>query len=374
MKREGFFEAIAILVGTVIGAGVLGIPYVVSRTGIIPGLILIFLLGGALLLLFLYLGEIILRTKGTHQLTGYAQKYLGKWGKRAMAFSMVFGIYGALIAYLIGIGESLHAIFGVSALTFSLLYFLFAAVILYIGLKSVKKWELLLAFLFLGIIFLITSVSSFEIKLSNLMFFNWKMFFLPYGVILFAFLGTAALPEMKQVLIKQRKKFKKAIIIGGLIPILTYAIFTLVVVGVTGLQTTEISTIGLGESLGESMVIFGNLFAIFAMGSSFLILGLALKHMYHFDYKLNHKLSWFLSIFIPLIIFLLGAKSFISVIGITGAVAGGVDGVVVALMYRNVNKIKGRKPEYKMKYNKYLIWFLIIVFGGGIVYTLFSLL
>ncbi len=374
MKREGFFEAIAILVGTVIGAGVLGIPYAVSKTGIIPGLILIFLLGGALLLLFLYLGEIILRTKGTHQLTGYAQKYLGKWGKRAMTFAMIFGIYGALIAYLIGIGESLHAIFGFSALGFSLLFFFFASIILYIGLKSVKKWELLLAFLFLGIIFVIIAVSSFRISFDNLMFFNPKLFFLPYGVILFAFLGTAALPEMKQVLVKQKKRFRKAIIIGGLIPIITYAIFTLVVIGVTGLQTTEISTIGLGNIMGRNMLIFGNLFAIFAMGSSFLTLGLALKQMYNFDYKLKKKLSWALSIFVPLIIFLLGAHSFIKVIGITGAVAGGVDGIVIALMYRNVKKRRGRKPEYKMKYNKYLIWFLILLFGGGIVYTLWSLL
>ena len=65
----------------------------------------------ALLLVNLMAGEIVLRTKKQHQLTGYAEKYLGKWGKRLMMFSMAFSIYGALTAYLIGEGEVLKAIF-----------------------------------------------------------------------------------------------------------------------------------------------------------------------------------------------------------------------------------------------------------------------
>ena len=81
-------RAIAMLCGTVIGAGVLGIPYVIAQAGFLVGLLSILVLGLAVLFLNLFIGEIVLRTPGNHQLPGYAEKYLGKWGKRVFMFSM----------------------------------------------------------------------------------------------------------------------------------------------------------------------------------------------------------------------------------------------------------------------------------------------
>ena len=80
LKTKTFIAGLAILIGTAIGAGILGIPYVVAKSGFLIGLGYIILLGLIILLVNLYLGEIILRTKGKHQLGGYAKKYLGKTG------------------------------------------------------------------------------------------------------------------------------------------------------------------------------------------------------------------------------------------------------------------------------------------------------
>jgi amino acid permease len=71
------FEAAATLVGCTIGAGILGIPYVVAQAGFITGAITIILLGALMLMLNLFTGEIALRTEGDHQLPGYAERYLG---------------------------------------------------------------------------------------------------------------------------------------------------------------------------------------------------------------------------------------------------------------------------------------------------------
>ena len=76
---------------------------------------------------------------------------------------------------------------------------------------------------------------------------------------------------------------------------IAYLLFALVVVGATGINTTQIATIGLGLLIGKHMILFGNLFAIFAMGTSFLTLGLALKEMYAYDYNLSNFKSWALS-------------------------------------------------------------------------------
>lgn len=374
MGKEGYFEAIATLVGTVIGAGVLGVPYVIAKVGLLAGIIQIILIGSAILLTNLHLGEVILRTPGKHQLTGYAERYLGKWGRRIMTFSMVFGIYGALIAYIIGGGTVLSTIFGGNPLFFSLLFFIIFSIVVYIGLKLIKGVELYLGLAFLTIVLAIVGFSWNKMSLSNMTTFNPAMIFFPYGAILFAFMGAAALPEMKEILIKERKRLKKAIIIGSLIPLFIYLIFAVVVVGVTGANTSEVATVGLGEVLGEKMVVFGNLFAFFAMATSFLTLGLALKEMYNYDYGLNKGISWALTCFVPLFIFLWGVTGFIRTISIAGSIAGGTGGVLIVLMFWKAKKKGKRKPEYTIfSKTRILGWILILIFILGIINTVVNL-
>jgi amino acid permease len=362
------WEAIATLVGTIIGAGILGIPYVIAKAGFWTGILDIILLGIVVLLIYLYLGEVVLRTKGFHQLPGYSEKYLGSIGKKLMVFSMVFGNYGALIAYIIGVGLALAAIFGGNALTYSLIFFIIVAAIIFKGLKAVGKSELFMLPLIVVFIVLISVLSFGYIDIANYITFDITKILIPYGVILFAFLGAAAVPEMEQELVRNRKLMKKAIIIGVLIPIISYLIFAFAVVGVSGLATSEVATIGLGEIMGSYMVIIGNVLAIITMSTSFLTLGLALKQTYNYDYKLNKTLAWALTVFIPLIIAVSGLTTFIQVIAISGVIAGGIEGVLIILMAIKAKKLGDRKPEYTIKINRFIAALLIGLFVIGAVY------
>lgn len=368
MKKEGY-KAIATLIGCIIGAGVLGIPYVVSKAGFLTGLLDIFLLGAAVLLINLFIGEVSLRTKGNHQLTGYAEKYLGKRGKIIMTISMVLGIYGALIAYIIGVGEALAAIFNYNAFVFSVGFFLVFAFLVYKGIRWVANSELIFTSV---VIFLILAISlicvfSGKLELVRLSEFSLSKIFLPYGVILFAFIGAAAVPEMREILGRNGKEMKKAIFIASFIPLVLYALFAFAVIGVFGKNITEVATVGLGREFGVMVLLFANLFAVFAMSSSFLVLALALKEVYDYDYKLNHNLSWLLACVIPFLIFLLGVKSFIKVIGFTGVFAGGLEGVLIVLMLWKAKKKGERKPEYNLRYTKIVGIILIIIFGLGVI-------
>jgi len=373
---RNLIKAIALLTGTIIGAGVLGIPYVVAQSGFLTGLLAIIILGVAVLFLNLFFGEIVLRTPGNHQLPGYAEKYLGKWGKKIMLFSMFLGIYGALTAYIIGEGEVLSAIFGFSPLMFSFIFFTIGSILVYIGLKEIAKWESLFSFFVLILILAISifSFSSGKFDISNLKNFNIFNIMVPYGVILFAFIGAAAIPQMKEVLIRDKKAMKKAIMIGSSIPIIFYILFSLATIGITGFNTSEVATVGLGQILGDTAIIFGNLFAICAMFTSFLTLGLAMKQIYMYDYNIKPTLAWALTVFIPLIVFLLGAKSFIWVIGITGTFAGGIDGILITLMYWKAKKKGSRQPEYKLGKKKVIGMILILIFLIGIINQIFSLI
>src|SRR3990167_6849935 len=134
MLDKKFFSTAFTLTGTTVGAGILGLPYVFSKSGFFLGLFILFI--------NLCLGEISLRTKKIHQLPGYAEKYLGKNAERIMFFSVVFGIYSALLAYMIGEGQSLSKLFFGHleySFYFAIAFWLFMTIFLREGLKGLKK-------------------------------------------------------------------------------------------------------------------------------------------------------------------------------------------------------------------------------------------
>lgn len=385
-EEKGFFArhklwiATATLIGTIVGAGVLAIPYVVAKSGFLYGLLLILLLGVAFLFLNLYTGEIVLRTKEQHQLTGYLEKYLGKWGKRLMAFSMIFGIYGALTAYLIGEGQAIKAILGGGyPLVYSLVFFGIASFIVYQGVKATGKAELIsVSFVFM-VVFLIGLFSFRQINLANFTVFNPAFFFLPYGVILFAFMGSVSIPEMQEELEKEKKKMKKAILIGSVIPIVLYLLFSFVVVGLVGLENFEllapnerIATVALSIYSHPILGFFANLFAVFTMLTSFLALGIALTEMYTYDFKMPRKIALLLTLVLPLLLVVTNLTTFISVIGLAGAVAGGVSGVLIVLAFWQAKKWGDRQPEYTIKKSKLLGGVLILLFALGMLYEVWQ--
>jgi len=376
MRQPPLFVATATLVGTVIGAGVLGIPYVVAKSGFLTAIVDLVLIGLLILMANLFMGEVVLRTKGNHQLTGYAEKYLGRWGKFFMLLSMIIVIYGAITAYTMGSGLALNALFPqISPLIFSLIFFTICSTIVFIGLKVIKKAEstVMLAIIAIIAIIAILAFINPQFNLQNLAEFNLTKIAIPFGVILFAFVGGAAIPEMKEVLVNNRKLMKKAIIFGSLIPLVLYFIFALVVVGISGTATTEIATIGLGVFLGQKALILGNLFALAAMFTSFLTLGLALKEVYHYDYNVNRTYAWALTCIIPLIIFLSNLAGFVKILGIAGSFAGGIEGIVFALMFWKAKKMGNRKPEYSLGNQRFVGILIMVVFALGIIYQIFHL-
>lgn len=375
--------AITTLVGTIVGAGVLGIPYVVAQAGILFGFVWILVLGAAFLFLNLFTGEIVLRTRGQHQLTGYAEKYLGKKGKVIMTIALLISIYGALSAYLIGTGETLRAIFHVgSPLMYSLIFFAITGFIVWNGIKATGRMELILISLLVLIVIVIGIFSLKSFSAAHFLPHNPILFFLPYGVVLFAFMGMPAVPEMKQELVKNKKQLKKAIIIGSIIPIILYIIFVVIVVGIVGidqfsllLPNERIATIALSVYGNHILGILANILAILAMFTSFLTLALALVGVYHLDYGRKRWLAVLLTLLVPLIIAVSGAASFILLLGITGTIAGGLEGILVQLMYWQAKKKGKRKPEYSLPKWKTLGTLFIILFVVGVVshlYLVFS--
>ena len=361
MVKSKFFPALAVLVGTTIGAGFLGIPYVASKSGFLPGLAYLLFVAIFMLFIKLYLGEISLRTKGNHQLTGYAERYLGKKGKWLMFFAMIFGVYSALIAYLIAEGKSLSYIFAGNesfSLLFSLGFWIIMTCLTYVGLRALKKYEKISMILILSIVVLVIIFFFPSIKLENLSYISPENIFLPFGVVLFSFLAFSAMPEVERILSGQEKLMKKVIFIGVMIPLFVYFLFMLIVVGNFGTSVPEIATLALPR--------FFSILAVLTMFTAYFALTIAIRDMFRFDYCLGRFKGWLLACFLPLVLFFIiyffKIAGFISLLSVGGVVSGGLTGILILLMNKRAKKEGNRKPEYSIGINWLIILILSLVF------------
>jgi len=381
MPRKPLFEAIATLVGMIIGAGILGIPFVVAKSGFLTGVIDIVVIGMAIVFMNLFIGEISLRTKRPHQLTGYAEKYIGKKGKIVMTILFVLGVYGAMSAYIIKIGEFLSEMISISffsPLVCSIIFFVFGSVLVYLGLKAIEESELYMVFFILAIVVVLLIFSFSSIKIDNLTGFDYKKLFLPFGVVLFAYMGTAAIPEIREELRNNERLMKKAIIIGSVIPMVVYLLFAFIVVGVSGSLTTDGAIIGLKNFLGHWILLVGFIFGILTMSTSFLANGLALRDMYRFDFDFNKIKASLLTCLVPLFIavgvILSGVSNgFYRVIDFTGAIVFPFTGIMVVLIYWKAKRKTERSPEFSLGRISWIVGIvLIIMFLLGFFYEIFK--
>src|SRR3989339_1598077 len=128
-------EAVFMITGMTIGAGILGIPYVIVKVGLWVGLLYILVLGTVMLYLNLMTGEVAVRTKQSLQLPGLAGHYLGPWAKNFLSAVMIFGGTGALLAYTVGEGQILSAMFGGEPLMWGTIFWALASIVVWRGLQ-----------------------------------------------------------------------------------------------------------------------------------------------------------------------------------------------------------------------------------------------
>jgi len=305
--------------------------------------------------------------RGKHQLSGYANKYLGKWGKYTMFFALIFGIYSALLAYLVGEGESISRIFSsnVNPIFFGFAFWIIMTILLRRGLKSLKKFETLGVIGMVIIIFGIFAWFLPSVNFSNLTNWNPYKFTTPIGIVLFSLLGFVAIPELRKEIKGQEKLLKKAIIIGSTIPIILYAIFSFIFIGVLGKNVTQVATLSFGP--------FVALLGIFTMFTAYFVLSFSLKETFEYDIKTSNTINFIFTSLVPLLLYILVSQykllGFSSILGVGGVISGGIIGILILLIAKKAksNKRNKKNPEFRVPINWTLIIILSSIFIFGMI-------
>jgi tyrosine-specific transport protein len=357
--------SLSIISGTIIGAGLFALPYLTLKVGfwVILGYFLV--LGPISVLIHSFFGELALKTKDFIRLPGFAQQYLGQWGYRLALVSGILGLFGASLVYLIIGGRFLTVIagpvLGGGEVFYTFIYFLVGAILVYFGIKAINKvqfWGLILFFLvLLGIT--VKGWSFFNLENLSINEIDKSYLFMPYGVILFSLWGLSLVPEAEEFLGEKRHLLTKIIPWAVVIPIIVYLFFIVLVLGITGKETTSSALDGLDNFFGNGITGLILFFGILTTFTSFIALNLTLKKILWYDLKINEKVSWMVTCFLPFSLFLFGFNDFIKIMALLGGIMLAVDGVLVSLMY---NKIKPSR--------KFIVYPVILTLIIGLVYEI----
>ncbi len=211
-----------------------------------------------------------------------------------------------------------------------------------------------------------------HIQLANYQLVEWKNIFLPYGPIFFAVGGGAAIPEVCRLLAYEKNKIKSAILWGTFIPAALMLVFVLVILGITGAKTSPDTLAGLSLILNDGVITFSLIFGLLAILTSYIVVAQATEEVFDWDFKIKNRLAWFLACFIPYFLYLIGWTNLIRVISFTGAVTGGLSGLILIWL---VFKVKARPEQASVinnKLTKPLAYFLSLLFILGVIYELWA--
>ncbi len=371
LSMKTYILALSTLVGTTIGVGLFGLPFVASKIGFIAMFVYFIVIGFVIRQLQLMFAEVTLQNKKfQNELPGYCQRMLGKRYKTIAMITMTLAIYGAILAYIILGGEFLfqllEPLFGGKALYYQVAYFLIGALLIYKGINSIAETEFFMLVALIALVVVLFMFGLPQIQFEHLQGFSPKHIFLPYGVVIFSLWGVNVIPTIKNIVGDNTTQLKKVIGSGMIITVIVYLVFVITVLGVSGTQTTTDALNGMVPLLSNKVLALGYFFGVLTTFTSFIALGHALKNSFMNDYEIHKELAWFLSLFPPLALFALGIKNFLYVINITGAITLAVQGILITVLYLHILKTPKLSRAMQIRMPKTFVYAIACILTAGI--------
>lgn len=343
------------------------LPYVFVQTGFLAGFLYLALFAAVFATVHLMYAQVILGTQGEHRFVGYADIYLGKLGKWGAVITTLLGLIITLAIYIILSASFIRLVLPISTVTAALIFWALGSVVIILSLRRLANFEFLVT-VAMSTIVVVLFVLGFgranfaELPLLSQNPSNVLQFFLPYGVVLFSLSGRAAISSVRDYFKKSNldnRKFSRAIVWGSVVPAIIYGFFVLAITWLSPGGVSEDSVSGLMYINPIILTLIGIL-GFFVLWTSYFFIGLEVRDILRYDFRLPLLGAIALVIFIPLFIYFSDSQNFIWFMSIAGGVFLALESVIVVLMRRKL------KPVGLWGY------FIILVFVGGIIYEVFK--
>lgn len=345
---KSFAKEAGLVAATTLGAGIFALPYVFLKAGWLAGLFYLVVLAAVMVLAHILYFRVLQKTGEKNRLLGLARLYLGEFGFIVGLLAILCGLILTLVIYLILAGQFVRLLFpSVPTALAAACFWLAAALPLLLKERRSVGLEVLGIILMAGIIFFIFFSSNPAGALSIVSALNLRSLFLPFGAVLFALAGWTAVEPVFDSEKRSKSEFTPAVqpylalAAGTLVAAALYLVFVVGIFGSPGAITPDTIS-GLFGWPTYKLILLAAL-GLFAIWTSYLPIGLEIKHSFENDLRLRHASSLGLVIFLPPILLFLGLNNFSRVIGLVGGVFLTLQYLLIILVGKKVLEIRGAK-------------------------------
>lgn len=327
------WEAISLVVGAGVGAGIMAVPFLTVRVGLIGLAVILPAAWAASSLIHLMLAEVLFRTGRDLQIVELMRLYVlrgrvGRWLLWTVFTLLSIAFLANLAAYVSGAGEILAGLMQIDRRLAEFFIYAISASVVFFGLKAVGIAERFGALALIGLVVAIGVGAlplPFHIQLSlSGLPTQWLAL---YGMVMYALWTFYSVPQVVKGLGPDHRGAVRAVLIGlGINGALTLVV-ALLALGIST-QVTEVAIIGISERMGTWAGIAGSLFIMFALVTSYWSVSLALADILRERTGLSGRVAWLLATLPSLLILWVGAWQFLEWLRL----AAGATAIVVALI------------------------------------------
>jgi amino acid permease len=332
-RRLTFVEATSLMVGAGVGAGIMAVPYLAERTGLVGLAVILPIAWAASSLVHLMLAEVLFRTGRDLQVVELMRLYVfrGRWG-RPLLWS-VFALLGIaflanLAAYVAGAGEIVADLLAIPRPVAELAVYAVSAGVVFFGLKAVGIAERFGAVALFGLSAAIC-VGAFGASgtLRAAPSGTAPEWLALYAMVMYAYWTLYSVPQVVAGLGDDRRAAVRAILVGLALNGLLTAVVALVALGVS-VEVTKVAIIGIADAIGSWSGTVGSLLIVAALVTSYWSVSLALADILRERTGIPARGAWLAATVPSLLLVWLVAAEFLEFL----RVAAGATALVVALI------------------------------------------
>lgn len=386
--------AMFLVAGCCIGGGMLAMPVATGIFGFWPSLVIMAVCWFCMTVTALFLVEASLwMEEGVHIIT-MTTRLLGNMGRNVSWLLYLFIAYASLVAYTAGAGAQItewwNAAFTwhISTTGGCLIFLVIFLLIIYLGGHFVGRANTALFILMIGAYVALVGMGIDEMQDSLLNYHNWRGSWAAVPLLLTSFSFQTMVPSLTPLLKSDVRALRVAIIGGTTLAFIVYAIWQALILGIvpvegeyglrSALQQGMPATLFLRQHVvGTWVVGIAEFFALFAVATSFLAIGLGLWDFLADGLHLK-KIGWnqfllFLLIAVPVAIF---ATQFERIFYLALDATGGygdtiINGIFPALMVWIGRYRLGYKGPWRMPGGKILLVITGALFACALLLEIF---
>ena len=342
-KQLTTWEAACIITGYGIGAGVLSMPYMAARNGLILSTLILILSLLASYVLHLMIAEIALKEGNGGQIISCLNRFLFR-GKTKQVLTVIFFVLMAVIlvtnlaAYISGAEEIIVGLLPIPSIAAKLLFYVVAASVVLFGLKAVGVSEKIAVTVIFALIAALAAASFLNVRNPlSLSAGSLNDALAYYGLAMFTMSAFFSVPQAVEGLDGDTKKIRKAVFLG-----LLNNFILIIVISVCSLlsstEITELAMVGWSAGIGLWAQLIGGLFTVLAMLTTYWSLSLALGGIVDDMLHTGTKISWLLATLPSLILVLFNMAGFLDLMRTAGGLIAIIIAVMVVPAYHNARR------------------------------------